>query len=161
MRFQVFNCPDSKTKRFNLIFVYQKVSGTPKARTEPSLFSIPLFLFYQWRPSPSNQVIQNDGLTLAIPATLYFGILGLVATIPVLQTHAFYLHRVILTWFKDLNIPEIFGFLHIQVTPFSIETSDRKTLHAWHILPLGVYRRNQQKLLEQRPYCGICKTQPE
>ena len=106
-------------------------------------------------------VIKIAGLTLAIPATLYFGILGLVAAIPALQTHAFYLHRVNLTWFKDLNVPGTFGFLHIQVTPSSIEISDRKTLHAWHILPLGVYRRSQQELLEQRPYCGICKTQRE
>ena len=94
-------------------------------------------------------VIKIASLTLAIPATLYFGIFGLVATIPAFQTHAFYLHRVTLTWFKDLNVPETFGFLQIQVTPFSIEVSDRKNLHAWHILPLGVYRRNQQKLLEQ------------
>jgi abhydrolase domain-containing protein 12 len=88
-------------------------------------------------------------LALAIPTTIYFGILGLVMAVPGLETHALYLHRVRLTWFKDHNIPETFGFLHNQVTPFSIETADGEILHAWHVLPLMFYHRHEKELLAQ------------
>jgi abhydrolase domain-containing protein 12 len=88
-------------------------------------------------------------LSLTIPTTVYFGILGLIVIVPTLQTHIIYLHRITLTWFKDLNVPETFGFLHNQVTPFSIETDDGETLYAWHVLPLGTYRRNEGRLLAQ------------
>ncbi|KAH8590371.1 Alpha/Beta hydrolase protein [Bisporella sp. PMI_857] len=44
---------------------------------------------------------------------------------------------------RDLNVPETFGFLHNQVTTFSILTPDRVSLHAWHVLPIGLYRRSQ------------------
>ncbi|KAK8162741.1 Alpha/Beta hydrolase protein [Phyllosticta citrichinensis] len=86
-------------------------------------------------------------LSILLPATSYFCILGLLIAFPNLQTHAFYLHRVTLTWFKDLNVPEVFGFLPNQVKSFSLPTSDGEKLHAWHVLPLGVYRRNQEQLL--------------
>lgn len=88
-------------------------------------------------------------LSVTVPIASYLGILGLIIAFPSLQTHAFYLHRVTLIWFKDLNIPETWGFLHNQVTTFSISTADGESLHAWHVLPLGVYRRNQQKLLAE------------
>lgn len=88
-------------------------------------------------------------LSITIPITVYLGILGLVATFPSLQQHTFYLHRVTLTWFKDLNVPEHFGFLRNQVTTFSIPTSDGVALHAWHILPLGLYQKHEKELLAQ------------
>jgi abhydrolase domain-containing protein 12 len=87
-------------------------------------------------------------ISLASSTAVYFGILSLL-TIPLLQTHVFYLHRVTLTWRKDLNVPESFGFLHNQVTPFSIGTPDGETLHAWHVLPSELYRRNERQLIEQ------------
>lgn len=88
-------------------------------------------------------------LSVAIPSTIYLGILGLLIAFPTIQTHVFYLHRLSLTWFKDLNVPEAFGYLPGQVTPFSIETADGENLHAWHVLPLGAYRRNQQEILAE------------
>jgi abhydrolase domain-containing protein 12 len=87
-------------------------------------------------------------LSLTFSTTIYFGLLGLL-TIPFFQTHAVYLHRVTLTWFKDLNVPESFGFLHKQVTPFSVSTTDGETLYAWHILPLDLYRRNEGDLIAE------------
>ncbi|KAF3930554.1 hypothetical protein ABW19_dt0203152 [Dactylella cylindrospora] len=54
-----------------------------------------------------------------------------------------------MTWFKDLNVPEIFGFLHNQVTPFSIKSSDGETLYAWHILPIELYRKHELELLAE------------
>ncbi|XMA18750.1 hypothetical protein WAI453_011541 [Rhynchosporium graminicola] len=52
-----------------------------------------------------------------------------------------------MTWFKDLNVPELFGFLHNQVSPFSITSLDGETLYAWHILPLGIYRKHEAALI--------------
>lgn len=88
-------------------------------------------------------------LALAITPTIYFGLLSLIIAVPSLQTHLIYLHRLRLTGSKDLNIPEQFGFLHNQATPFPIQTSDGEILHAWHILPLTLYRHKQQELEAQ------------
>lgn len=54
-----------------------------------------------------------------------------------------------MTWFKDLNVPETFGFLRNQVTPFSIKTSDGERLYAWHILPVELYRKHEQSLVDE------------
>jgi abhydrolase domain-containing protein 12 len=67
-------------------------------------------------------------------------------TIPYFQDHVIYLHGVTLTWFQDVNIPEQWGFLRNQVTPFRLNTPDGEALHAWHVLPLDVYRKHQEKL---------------
>ncbi|TGJ82148.1 hypothetical protein E0Z10_g6599 [Xylaria hypoxylon] len=76
---------------------------------------------------------------------LYALFIGLL-TIPVLQDQVIYLHGVTLTWFQDVNIPEQWGFLRNQVTPFFLTTPDGESLHAWHILPLELYRQNQEAL---------------
>jgi abhydrolase domain-containing protein 12 len=47
------------------------------------------------------------------------------------------------------------GFLRNQVTPFQLITSDGETLHAWHILPLEIYRQNE-KALRNEP-AGLCQ----
>lgn len=91
-------------------------------------------------------------ITIGAPAVVYLGFLGAMITVPGLQAHAIYLHRVTLTWFKDLDVPEQFGFQHNQVTPFRIPTEDHISLHAWHILPLGVYRRNYEELSNQKAF---------
>jgi abhydrolase domain-containing protein 12 len=78
----------------------------------------------------------------------YIAFIGLL-TIPALQTQVIYLNRVTLTWFQDVNFPEHWGFLKNQVTPFTLSTVDGETLHAWHILPLEAYRRNQYQLLQE------------
>ncbi|KAF4470340.1 Monoacylglycerol lipase ABHD12 [Fusarium albosuccineum] len=96
-------------------------------------------------------------LTLGIPTVLYFGIVGTLIVAPSLQAHAIYLHKVTLTWFKDLNVPEQFGFAHHQVTPFYITTPDGVNLHTWHVLPLATYQANQQELLAQGPEGGLVK----
>ncbi|KAL7758213.1 hypothetical protein ACKLNR_012740 [Fusarium oxysporum f. sp. zingiberi] len=95
------------------------------------------------------------GLTLGVPAMLYFSILGALVVAPSLQAHAIYLHKVTLTWFKDLNTPEQFGFAHHQVTPFYISTPDGVKLHIWHVLPLATYESHQEGLLAQGPNGGL------
>ena len=84
--------------------------------------------------------------TVATLVGLYTAFLGLL-TSPAFQKHVVYLHKVQMTWFKDLNVPESFGFLHGQVTPFSIRSSHNTLLYAWHILPLGTYLRHEDDLI--------------
>jgi abhydrolase domain-containing protein 12 len=97
-------------------------------------------------------------LTLGIPAVVYLTILGAMIVVPSLQAHAIYLHRIELTWFKDLNVPEQFGFQHNQAIPFRIATGDGVKLHAWHVLPLGVYRRNLERLVGQGRQADLSDT---
>ncbi|KAF5018678.1 hypothetical protein F66182_9324 [Fusarium sp. NRRL 66182] len=95
------------------------------------------------------------GLTLGVPVVLYLTILGALLAAPSLQAHAIYLHKVTLTWFKDLDVPEQFGFAHHQVTPFYISTPDGVQLHSWHVLPLATYQSHQEDLLAQGPEAGL------
>ncbi|KAJ9624825.1 hypothetical protein H2203_004775 [Taxawa tesnikishii (nom. ined.)] len=70
-------------------------------------------------------------------------------TIPFLQNQVIYLNFATQTWGMDLDVPEQWGFLRNQVTPFSIATRDGETLQAWHILPLELYRRYEEKLISE------------
>ncbi|KAF2729576.1 alpha/beta-hydrolase [Polyplosphaeria fusca] len=79
--------------------------------------------------------------TVGAVVGLYIAFIGLL-TIPTFQDHVIFLHKVTLTWFQDVSIPEQWGFLRNQVTPFHLTTADGETLHAWHILPLDTYRQN-------------------
>ncbi|KAF2222048.1 Alpha/Beta hydrolase protein [Elsinoe ampelina] len=93
-------------------------------------------------------VVGATVFAIAASTGLYFVFLGLL-TVPWFQNQAIYLHNVKLTWGKDVNLPEQWGFLHNQITPFNLKTPDGETLHAWHILPLEVYRRHEKGLLEE------------
>ncbi|EXJ54856.1 uncharacterized protein A1O5_12922 [Cladophialophora psammophila CBS 110553] len=92
-------------------------------------------------------------ISVAASVGFYFAFLTLL-TVPSLQDHAIYLHRVTLTWFQDVNVPEHWGFLRNQVTPFHLLTPDGETLHAWHVLPLETYRQNEKALREEP--AGLC-----
>ncbi|KAI4201998.1 MAG: hypothetical protein LQ350_002903 [Teloschistes chrysophthalmus] len=79
---------------------------------------------------------------------LYALFLGLL-TRASFQANVVYLHKIQLTWFKDLDVPESFGFLRNQVTPFSIESFNGASLYAWHILPIELYRQHDGQLLAE------------
>ncbi|KAM5475149.1 putative acylglycerol lipase [Microsporum audouinii] len=91
-------------------------------------------------------VLKYGSISVASCVALYAVFLALLAT-PFLQTHVIYLHKIQMTWFKDLDTPELWGFLHNQATPFYIKTPDGHSLYAWHILPLELYRRHEQALV--------------
>jgi abhydrolase domain-containing protein 12 len=55
---------------------------------------------------------------VALAAGLYATLLGLLTT-ATFQSQVIYLHAIQMTWFKNLIVPESFGFLKNQVTPFS------------------------------------------
>lgn len=78
-----------------------------------------------------------------------YGLLLTLLTTSTFQSHVVYLHAIQMTWFKELNVPEVFGFLRNQVTPFSITTSDGERLYAWQILPTELYRRHEDSLAEE------------
>lgn len=92
--------------------------------------------------------------TLAGIVGIYAAFISLL-TVPTLQDHVIYLHRVTLTWFQDVNVPEQWGFLRNQVTPFHLKTPDGETLHAWHVLPLETYRQHQEELRSEPD--GLCE----
>ncbi|KAL6230664.1 hypothetical protein BDW75DRAFT_222042 [Aspergillus navahoensis] len=87
--------------------------------------------------------------SLAAAAGLYAVLLGLLTT-ATFQSHAVYLHAIQMTWFKDLDVPETFGFLKNQVTPFSIKSADNGHLYAWHVLPIELYRKNELALTAEQ-----------
>lgn len=94
------------------------------------------------------QILKYSAIAAAIPTFLYAVLLGLLTT-TWFQTHVVYLHAIQMTWFKDLDMPEVFGFLHNQVTPFRIQSGNSADLYAWHILPVELYRKHEQELLAE------------
>jgi len=87
-------------------------------------------------------------ISVAVLVGLYAGLLGLLTT-SFFQAHVVYLHKIQMTWFKDLDVPETFGFLRNQATPFSIKSSTGGTLYAWHILPVELYRQHEPALIAE------------
>jgi abhydrolase domain-containing protein 12 len=94
------------------------------------------------------QLLKLIVVSAVVGAGLYAGLLAALTT-QFVQTHAVYLHAFQMTGDKDLNVPEMFGFLRGQTTPFNIYSSDGTPLHAWHILPFGLHRKHLSALTEQ------------
>lgn len=92
--------------------------------------------------------LKYASLSAAVSVGLYALLLGLL-TSSTFQAHVVYLHKIQMTWGKDLDTPQIFGFLYNQVTPFSIQTPDGESLYAWHILPIELYREHEVDLLAE------------
>ena len=88
--------------------------------------------------------------SVAVLFGIYAGFLGLL-TASFFQANAVYLHKIQMTWFKDLNVPESFGFLRGQTTAFSIKSPDGGMLFAWHILPIELYREHESSLVKESP----------
>lgn len=88
------------------------------------------------------ELLKYASFSAALLVGLYAGFLG-VLTNHSFQGHVVYLHKIQMTWFKDLDIPESFGFLRNQVTPFFIKSPDGQHLYAWHILPIELYRQHE------------------
>lgn len=95
-----------------------------------------------------SRLLKYASLSVAVLVDLYALLLGLL-TSSTFQAHVVYLHKIQMTWGKDLDIPQIFGFLYNQATPFSIKTPDGENLYAWHILPIELYREHEADLLAE------------
>lgn len=133
---------------------YESHSSSKASRPRPYLkVEVPLDHLHPKMLSVSAVLKPLIGI-IAAGAGLYLTLLAFL-TIPSLQDHVIYLHRVTLTWFQDVNVPEQWGFLRNQVTPFHLTTPDGETLHAWHILPLETYRKNEKALKDER--AGFCR----
>ena len=96
----------------------------------------------------ASSILKYASIFAAVSVGLYASLLGLL-TSPVFQAHVVYLHKIQMTWFKDLDVPETFGFLRNQVTPFSLKTTDGERLYAWHILPVELYRKHELALVAE------------
>ncbi|KAK6841167.1 hypothetical protein PG987_002027 [Apiospora arundinis] len=92
--------------------------------------------------------LRSVAYAVVVPTLLYAVFVALL-TIPYLQNHIIYLHSVTQTGTLDLNVPEQWGFLRNQVTPFHLRTPDGETLHAWHVLPLGLYQQHEDRLVQE------------
>lgn len=93
-----------------------------------------------------NLFFKYASISAAVVVGLYASLLGLLTT-SFFQVHVVYLHKIQMTWFKDLNVPENFGFLRNQATPFAIKSSTGENLYAWHILPIELYRQHELALV--------------
>ncbi|MCJ1370458.1 hypothetical protein MMC20_001671 [Loxospora ochrophaea] len=96
----------------------------------------------------AHTLFKYTSISIAVSAGLYAGLLGLLST-SFFQAHVVYLHKIQMTWFKNLDVPESFGFLRGQVTPFSIKSSTGEELYAWHILPVELYRLHESDLIAE------------
>ena len=94
------------------------------------------------------QGIKYASASAAVFVGLYAVPLGSL-TLSSFQAHVVYLHKIQMTWFKDLNVSESFGFLRNQVTPFEIKSIDGGMLYAWHILPIELYREQETSLIKE------------
>ncbi|CAI7627574.1 unnamed protein product [Penicillium glandicola] len=116
---------------------------------DPAIYNTYEYSAY-WLPflEIAGSFFKYASIPVAVAVGLYAILLGLLTT-STFQSHVVYLHAIQMTWFKDLNVPESFGFLKNQVTPFSISTTDGEQLYAWHILPVELYRKHQMPLVEE------------
>ncbi|KAI5921233.1 Alpha/Beta hydrolase protein [Camillea tinctor] len=82
------------------------------------------------------------GLLVAVggPMLMYVGFISLLG-VSSFEARMIYQHRATVDA-RDLNVPEQVGYSHRQVIPFNIATLDGLKLHAWHILPIGLYYKH-------------------
>ncbi|KAM3440609.1 hypothetical protein MY4824_002057 [Beauveria thailandica] len=96
----------------------------------------------------------------AAPFLFYTVFLG-VSTIPFVQRHALYAHKINTLFLYDVNEPTYWGFAKNQVTPFSLTTPDHESIYAWHILPLPLYYKNEDNLAVQPSGLAVDITKTE
>lgn len=66
-------------------------------------------------------IFKYTTITIAVLVGLYVGLLGFLTSS--FEAYFVYLYKIQMIWFKDLNVPESFGFLRGQTTPFSFQSS--------------------------------------
>ncbi|CAK7221202.1 hypothetical protein SCUCBS95973_004414 [Sporothrix curviconia] len=79
----------------------------------------------------------------------------MLGTTPFVQRHSIlYAHKFYQFW-QDSDQPQNWGFARNQVTSFHLPTEDGESIHAWHILPLPVYRQHEEALqVQQTGHCA-------
>lgn len=80
--------------------------GQPASSTTDLPLHVLLHLVFSLSAMPTTTAVLEPLLgTLAGIVGIYATFIALL-TIPTLQDHVIYLHRVTLTWFQDVNVPE-------------------------------------------------------
>lgn len=94
-------------------------------------------------------IIQRIFWSLAALGGLYGVFLGILIS-PSAQRFALYANKIDTSWIGwNVRDPESFGFAKGQITPFNISTPDGEQLYAWHVMPLGLYAKHEEELLQQ------------
>lgn len=88
---------------------------------------------------------------LVVSGGLYVTTL-LALTIPIIQRNATYAHNINPARWENVSNVEQYGFIHHQVQPFTVRSTDNVTLYAWHILPTHLYRGHRQDLVTQHSF---------
>ncbi|KAI1870331.1 uncharacterized protein JN550_005259 [Neoarthrinium moseri] len=94
-------------------------------------------------PSVTTWLLGVAGLVLP------YGLIGGLMSVRSVERGAIYMPAFKTTPLRDLHVPEKFGFGRHQVSAFNVTTPDGLALHAWHILPIGVYLTHQKELLKR------------
>ncbi|KAL1892787.1 hypothetical protein Sste5346_006870 [Sporothrix stenoceras] len=94
---------------------------------------------------------------VAAPILTYAAFIMLGVT-PFVQRHILYAHKLY-QWWQNSDLPQNWGFARNQVTSFHLPTEDGESIHAWHVLPLPVYRQHQEALeIQPTGHCGDVQT---
>ncbi|KAK5090289.1 hypothetical protein LTR05_000461 [Lithohypha guttulata] len=99
----------------------------------------------------SSNWLRHCFLGLALSGGVYVAAL-IALTIPIVQKNATYAHNVNPALWQNVSNVEQFGFIHHQVQPFTIKSTDNVTLYAWHILPTHLYREHKDALTQQSDF---------
>ena len=94
------------------------------------------------------QAAQKGVAALFVAAAGWLACVGMCASVTI-QRHLCYLHKLPIWWRQRLHVPESFGFLHNQVLPMHIPTSDGDKLYAWLVSPLALYAQHEKDFLCQ------------
>ncbi|CAK7206801.1 hypothetical protein SEUCBS139899_009607 [Sporothrix eucalyptigena] len=98
-------------------------------------------------------LLRHAAVAVAGPILTY-AVIIMLGTTPFIQRHILYAHKFYQFW-QDSDQPQNWGFARNQVTSFHLPTEDGESIHAWHILPLPVYRQHEELLqVQQTGHCA-------
>ncbi|KAK9434718.1 abhydrolase domain-containing protein [Metarhizium brunneum] len=95
----------------------------------------------------TKSLIRTASLAVLGPLALYT-VFWSLAVIPFFQRHFLYAHKFNTLFWSDVNEPERWGFAKHQVAPFYLKTPDDNNLYAWHILPLPLYHKHEDQIVQ-------------
>ncbi|EFY85171.1 Glycylpeptide N-tetradecanoyltransferase [Metarhizium acridum CQMa 102] len=95
----------------------------------------------------TKSLIRTASLAVLGPLALYT-VFWSLAVIPFFQRHFLYAHKFNTLFWSDVNEPERWGFAKHQVAPFYLKTPDDNYLYAWHVLPLPLYHKHEDQIVQ-------------
>ncbi|TWU76180.1 hypothetical protein ED733_002930 [Metarhizium rileyi] len=93
-------------------------------------------------------LVRTASLAVLGPLAIY-AVFWSLAVIPFFQRHFLYAHKFNTLFWSDVNEPERWGFAKHQVAPFYLKTPDSNYIYAWHVLPLPLYHKHQDQIVQR------------